>query len=153
MARQRDFAATAKRGAVDRGDNRLVARVHHVDDFVQRCARRRLAEFGDVGAGEERLAIAADHHCLDRRIVDALADARVKAVTHPRAQRVHRGRIGDDDENVVVAFEADGGSHFGSSPIKFVSSEVETRIAWRSSLDFDRDERNRFRSSPNRSAS
>jgi putative glutathione S-transferase len=30
---------------------------------------------------------------------------------HGRAERVHRRRIGDDDKNVVVAFEADGGGH------------------------------------------
>ena len=75
MAAERDLEPAAQRGAVDRGDHRLGAILDRVDDLGQPRHLRRLAEFGDVGAGEEGLALAGDDDGVDAASASASAIA------------------------------------------------------------------------------
>ena len=103
MAAERDLEPAAERGAVDRGDHRLGAILDPVDHFGQPRHHRRLAEFGDVGAGEEGLPFAADDDRLDRVVALGLLDRRDQPLAHRRAERVDRRVVGGDDEDVAVA--------------------------------------------------
>ncbi len=109
MARQRDFAAAAERGAVDRRDHGLFERLDPVDENRQRRIDHRLAEFGDVGAREEGLALAGDDHGLDRGVGRGLRDGGVDPLAHRAAERVHRRIVRQDDEDVAVALGGDDG--------------------------------------------
>jgi hypothetical protein len=51
---------------------------------------RRLAEFGDVGAGDERLTLADQHDGFDRAVVDGLLHALHDAGAQLLRQCVHR---------------------------------------------------------------
>ena len=67
MAAERDFEPAAERRTVDRRDHRLGAILDPVDHLRQPRHHRRLAELGDVRAGEESLPFAGDHHRVDAR--------------------------------------------------------------------------------------
>ena len=79
MAAERDFEPAAERGPVDRRDHRLGAILDRVDDLGQPRPLRRLAEFGDVGPGEEGLALAGDDDGVDA----VSASASAMALTSP----------------------------------------------------------------------
>ena len=111
MTAQRHLAPATQRRAVDRRDDRLGRCLDHVDHGGQARLDHRFAELGDVGAGEEGTAIAADHHRRDRSIGDAFLDRGLQPLPHGCAQRIDRRVVGDDDEYVVVAFGADRRSH------------------------------------------
>ena len=77
VAGQRDFEAAAERGAVDRGDDRLRRALDRVARASARLgASRRLAELGDVGAGDEGAAVADQHDRLGRRIGNGRVESR-----------------------------------------------------------------------------
>ncbi len=61
MAGQRQLEAAAQGGAVQCGDDRLRHRLDLGDDLAEARGLRRLAEFGDVGAGEKGPSGAGDH--------------------------------------------------------------------------------------------
>ena len=115
---ERHFQAAAQRRAVDRGDHglgRILDRVLHVE---QARALRRLAEFGDVGAGDEGAAFADEHDRFRVRVGDGLFEAARQSVAHGRRERVHRRRIqGEDGDLAVIGEVGHGvdGSHFVSS--------------------------------------
>ena len=104
MAGQRDLEPAAERGAVDRRDDRLGAIFDAVDDLRQHRLLERLgrAELGDVGAGEEGLALAGDDHRLDAVVAFRLLDRRDQALPHRRAERVHRRVVRQDDQHVAM---------------------------------------------------
>src|ERR1700676_872678 len=66
---------------------------------------RRLAEFGDVGAGDEGAAGAGQHDRLHFRIGDRALDAIENAAADGRAQRVHRRTVDRDDGDNVMTLE------------------------------------------------
>ena len=81
VAAQRHLEPAAERRAVDRGDHRLGRVLDRSSQLGQRSAiDRRLAEFGDVGAGDEGAA-GADQH-------DGVTDA--SAARQPPARRAAR---------------------------------------------------------------
>ena len=109
VAAQRDLEAAAQRGAMDRRDEWLACALDRILDLDQARRGRRLAELGDVGAGDERLAVADEHDRLGLRIGDGLADAVQDTDTHLLRQRVD-GRIVDrQDRDVTVGGELDHG--------------------------------------------
>jgi hypothetical protein len=112
MRGERDFAAAAQRSAVDRGDHRLVERLDLIDQDGKRRLLHRLAEFGDVGAGEEGLARAGDDDCLDAVVALRFLDPGLQALAHGGAERVHRRIVRREDQDVALAAGGDGGSHF-----------------------------------------
>ena len=59
MAGERDLKPAAQRRAVDGGNGRLMDLVEKSQDFAKPGGSRRLAEFGDVGAGDKGASLAA----------------------------------------------------------------------------------------------
>ena len=111
VAGERDFAPAAERGAVDRGDDRLLARLHRVERFGQARALRGLAEFGDVGAGEERAPVAADDDRLDPVVGEPRLDLALEPRAHRLAERVDRRVVRHHHEHVAVAVGGDRIGH------------------------------------------
>ena len=79
MAHQRHFEAAAERGAVDGGDHRLRTALERALDLGKRCALRRLAELGNVGAGDKGAARADQDDRFDRRVGGRLPGRRREA--------------------------------------------------------------------------
>ena len=102
VAAQRGLQAAAERSAVDRGDDGLRGILDRVADVVQARRLRRLAELGDVGAGDERPAVADQHDGLDGGVGDRLLHAFDDAVAHLLRQRVHRRRIDGQHGDVAL---------------------------------------------------
>ena len=117
VAAECDLAAAAERGAVDRSDHRLVGGLDHIDQGGQGGFLHRLAELGDVGAGEEGAAIAADHHRVDSIVGNAFLDRRLDPLPHRGAERVDRRVVRNDDEDVALAVGGDRAGHFSFSPL------------------------------------
>ena len=68
MAAERNFETAAERGTVQRRHHRLRHGVDGLDDVDSGGGYRRLVEFGDVGAGDERASRRCDHYGFDRSI-------------------------------------------------------------------------------------
>ena len=107
VAGERDFEAAAERGAVDRRDHRLAARLDAVDHLGQHRQLHRLAELGDVGAGEEGLAFAGDDDRVDAVVGLGLLDRGDQPLAHARAERVHRRVVRQHDQHVAVLLRRD----------------------------------------------
>ena len=88
MAGQRDFKTAAKGGAMDGGDDRLRRVLDFGQHFAETRRLRRLAEFGDVGAGDKGAAGAGQNDRLHFRIGDRALDARPEC----RLARRHSAR-------------------------------------------------------------
>ena len=87
--------------AADGGDDRLLHDVEDVHHLGQGGRHRRLAEFGDVGAGAEGAALGSDDNCGGRGVRVRPAERLGQARAHPDAQRVHR-RVDDADDGDFV---------------------------------------------------
>ena len=72
---------------------------------------RRLAEFGDVGAGDEGAAGAGQHDRLHFRIGGGSFDGFKNAAANRRAERVHRRTVDRDNGDHVMTFELDHFTH------------------------------------------
>ena len=97
MAGKGNLATAAKRGAMNRRNDRLGAGLDGVDHVGQVRFARRLAEFADVGTGHEGAAGAGDHDGFDLRISVDLTDRRQQT----RPDRLRRGidrRVVDLDQ-------------------------------------------------------
>ena len=105
MAAERDLEAAAERGAVDRGDHRLAGVFDAGDDLAEAGRLRRLAEFGDVGAGDEGTPAAGQDDAFDLRVGDGGGNVLVNPATNCRAERIDRGTVDRDDGNVITAFK------------------------------------------------
>ena len=70
-----------------------------------------LAEFLDVGAGDEGLAAADDHAALTVVVSVELLERGSDAFRHSRAQRVHWRIVDGDDGNAVVFRELNQVAH------------------------------------------
>ena len=105
MADQRDLEAAAERRAVDGGDDRLRRVLDRALRLRQADAAERLAEFGDVGAGDEGAAAADQHDRLDRGIDLGLLDAVADALPHVGRERVDRWRVDRQHADVALVRE------------------------------------------------
>ena len=86
----------------------MLRRVFHLGQHFGQTGRlRRLAEFGDVGAGDEGAAAAGQHDRLHFGIGDGAFDAFENAAADGGAQRVHRGTVNRDDGDDVMTLELD----------------------------------------------
>jgi hypothetical protein len=92
---------TTQRRAVDGGHHGLGAGLDGVADIGQGRGQRRQAEFADVGASDEGLALAHDQHSVHIGIRLGLRDGLLQAATYRHAQRVD-GRVVDHDLGNVV---------------------------------------------------
>ena len=121
VAGQRHFQAAAQRRAVDRGDDGFRRVLDHGLRVEEARALRRLAEFGDVGARDEGLALADQHDGLHVRVVDRLLDAVGDAFAHRRRKRVHGWRIeGDDGDAAFLLKRGDVVDRCHGAPCLFV---------------------------------
>ncbi len=78
MRGQRDLEAAAERRAVQGGDHRLSGGLNPVEHVGEIGRRWRLAEFGDVGPGDEGAAGADQDRRLDRGVGLGLFDAELE---------------------------------------------------------------------------
>ena len=124
MARERDLAPAAQRGAVDRGNHGLVARFHRVERLGQARAHRGLAELGDVGPGKKRASVTADDDGLDAVVGEARLDLALEPRAHRLAERVDRRVVRHDDEDVAFAVGGNGIGHLDAPQARLsVSAE------------------------------
>ena len=123
------FEAAAERRAVDRRNHRLGASLDRGLNVVERGPLGRLAEFGNVGAGNKSAAVADQHDGLHRGVGRCLRDAGTEAVADVGGKRVDRRRVDREHGDVAFAGEIghgiDGG-HFARSlcfpPVLYISS-------------------------------
>ncbi|MNN57660.1 hypothetical protein D3C81_1726580 [compost metagenome] len=113
VAHQRHLQSAAERGAVDGGDHRLGAVLDGRLHLGQPGRHQRLAELGDIGAGNEGLAGTGQHDALHRRIGDAALDPLQDAGAHGCGQRIDGWRIDGQHGDIAVHGQAgdcvDGG--------------------------------------------
>ena len=113
MRRQRHFEPAPERRAVDRGDDRLRRVFHGVERFLQAGWGGRLAEFGNVGAGDERPPVADDDDRLDGAVPFRRFDAALEALSDGLRQGVHWRRIDRDQRNFAFDRKVDDRIHGG----------------------------------------
>ncbi len=102
MRAQRHFQTAAQRRAVDRSDNGLRRLLYFFLHVEQAGAFHLAAEFGDVGAGDERLALADQHDGFDGWIGLRLLKALEQPVAHSSRQRIHWRRVERDDGDLAI---------------------------------------------------
>ena len=116
MRRQRDLKSSAERGSVQRGDDRLRRVLDPIEDVRKIGRGGRLAELGDVGAGDKGSPGANDHDRLDRVVRLCCLHASLQAVANRLGQRVDRRGVDRDGRDVSVDRELgdgiDGGHRF-----------------------------------------
>ena len=109
MAGERHLEAAAQCRAVHRRDHRFRHRLDQGDDLAEAGRLRRLAEFGDVGAGEKGAPGAGDHHGVDRRVIARPAQRLDEACPHFVLQRIDRRIVDGDDRNPALLPQIDAG--------------------------------------------
>ena len=105
VACQSDFETTAERGAVNGGNDRLRRILHQRQHFDEPGRLRRLAEFSDVGAGDEGAAAAGQDDRLHFRIGDRALHGFENTAAHGGAKRVYGRTVNRDDGNNVMTLE------------------------------------------------
>ncbi len=102
MAGERQFQPTPERGPVQGRNDRLADGLDRRNDVGQHGLARRLAELGDVGAGDEGAPRTGNHDCRHGRIAASAHKHVLQRSADAMAQRVDGG-IGDgDDRHVAV---------------------------------------------------
>ena len=113
MRGQRHLEPAAERRPMQRGDHRLRGVLDSIEDLGKVGRGRGLAEFGNVGAGDEGPPVADDNDRLDRAVRLGLLDAPIEAVADGLRQSVHRRRVDRDQRdfalNRKVGDRIDGG--------------------------------------------
>ncbi len=102
MRRQRHLEPAAERRSVQRGDHRLRRVLDSIEDLGKVGRGGGLAEFGDVGAGDEGPPGADDNDRLDRAVRLRLLDAELEAVADGLRQRVHRWGVDRDQRDLAL---------------------------------------------------
>ena len=122
---ERQFEPAAQGIAVDRGDDRLLARV---EDLVRPPSRHRRrpvgAESADVGAGDKAAPGADQHHRPDQRVGVAALDILDDAFGHPGRQGVDRRVVDRDDADPVHILEAHQSAFRHVASLPFLPSPV-----------------------------
>ena len=97
MRRQRDLEPAPERCSVQRGDDRLRGVLHRVERFGKGGRGERLAELGNIGAGDKGPPIADDDDRLDGAVRFRRFDASLQTVADGLRQSIHRlGVYGDE---------------------------------------------------------
>ncbi len=104
---QRNLQAAAECSAVDGSDYRHRCAFHGVLHGRQGGTARRLAEFADIGAGNEGAAGAHQHSRSDGAVSSHGGKRAGQPVAHIGRQGVHRRRIDGDDGNIAIARKID----------------------------------------------
>ncbi len=122
MTGQRDFQPAAQRGAVKSRDHRLGTVFDAGQHTVQVGRCQWLAEFADVGTGNEGAATTDDDQGLDGGVGDALVDAVLDTLAHGLGQGVDRRVVDGDDADVADDGEINEIVHLQSLDSKIVLS-------------------------------
>ena len=117
VAGHRRLQAAAERGAVDCGDNRLRRVLHRLDRLVQAGFLHRLAELGDVGAGDEGAALADQEHRGHLFIGFRLRQSFDHAGPDAVAERVDWRVVDHDQGDFAANFVVDHVGEWGHVPI------------------------------------
>ena len=87
---------------MDRGNHRLGTVFDDVEYRVQAGLLRWLAEFGNIGAGEEGAAAADQDDRLDAIVLRKFAEARIERQARLDAQSIDRGVVDFDHPDAAV---------------------------------------------------
>jgi len=128
MAGKRHLEPAAEGRPVKCRYHRLWHRLDHRDDLGEARRLRRLAEFGDVGAGEKGASGAGDDHGLDRRVLASLAQRLGEAGADLVLERVDWGVVGGDDRDLAVLAEIDAGVDVAHNGLGFWRVIPETSL-------------------------
>ena len=109
MAAERQFQPTTQCRAMNGGDGRLFDRLQQRDQRSQVRILHRLAEFGDVGAGNESASCASDHDGGRRLVVAQPGERIMERTAHGKRQRIHRRIVDGDDGDAAAMRDADLG--------------------------------------------
>ncbi len=101
MTTEREFQAAAKGGAMNRGDHRLAAAFNACDHLVERRRLRRLAEFCDIGTGDECAPGTGDDNGIDRSTRIRGHDVFENATANGRTQRIDWRRVDGDHHTTI----------------------------------------------------
>ncbi len=104
MADEGCLQPAAKRRAMNGGNDRFGCELDHIEHGIEIRALRRLAKLGDVGASNERRAVAAQDNGLHAVICDAGLEAVLQALADVPGERVYGRIVDDDDEDVAMTF-------------------------------------------------
>ncbi len=116
MAAQRGFQATPQGGAVNRGDQRLVAVFIGIDHRRQRRLLHRLAEFADIGAGNKRAPFAHQQQYLGVCVLLALLQGFQQPGTNSMAEGIDRRIVHGNNADTAFPVIAYDLRHNLSSP-------------------------------------
>ena len=116
VSAERSLEAAAQRRAVQRSHDQLGRVFHRRNDVVQVGALGRLAEFADIGAGDEGAPATNQHDGVDIRILGEGVDAFFDAVTDGGRQGVYR-RIVDREDTDAPLYGADDSVGHGRSSL------------------------------------
>ena len=121
LAGQRHLEPAAEGAGMDRGNDRLGRQVEAPVEIQPARRLLRLAELGDVGAGEEARPPADEDPGLDGRIAGDLRQPRMEAGLDGLADRVDRRIVGPQKRDGAAPLEGDGFrelDHAGAPPIR-----------------------------------
>ena len=101
VASESSLKPAAKGSAVDCGNDRLGAGLHHLMHLAQGRRNRRLAKFRDVGASEEGAPGADQHNCIGVFVGNRPFDAFLQAGANSVPQGVNRWVVHGQNGNPV----------------------------------------------------
>ena len=108
MGAERDFEPAPESRAIDGGDHGLREILHPIDHRGKDRLRGRLAELPDVGAADEGPSRPGDDEPANRLVAGRPVQRDHEAAADIPGQRIHRGIVDGDDEDVTVDLAADG---------------------------------------------
>ncbi len=91
--------------AVNGGNDRLGRIFHRHQHLLQAGRLRRLAELGDIGAGDEGAAAAGQHDRLDAGIGNRFLHAIEDTAAYGGAQGIHGRAVHRDNADIAMTFE------------------------------------------------
>ena len=131
MRRERDFEPAAERRSVQSGDHRLRGVLDCVKRLGERRRGGRLAELGNVGAGDEGPPVADEDDRLDRAVRVSLPYAPIETVADGLRKRVHRRRVDRHQRDFVLDREVDDRIDGGHGVFPLGSRAAQTSMTER----------------------
>ena len=108
---QRGFQAATQRGAVNCSDRQFTEFIQLRENFPQRWALRRFAEFRDIGAGDKCPPGAVNNYCLDRSVTTRISKTIANAFAHGLRQRVDGWVVDGNDCDPTMPGQRDCFAH------------------------------------------
>ena len=99
---EREFKPAAHRSAEQRRHHRFVDRFDGADHISSRRVLGDLAEFRDVGSGDERTTGASENHAGESRVVLHAAERINQSRAHRVILGIDRWVVNDNDSNIAI---------------------------------------------------